>query len=118
MNLDGRRIVQSSHGFSDLDVVGFNSATEVFAKAKDAPGELEPIGLVINSTTNRFRLLYPGPHRVRGHGLTVGDYYLSASTAGAMTQTKPGYPAKGRVLLTVIDADFFISHPIYGITSA
>lgn len=90
-------ITQASHGLAVGDVVRFDGANYVKAKA-DLAANAEVVGIVsIVVTTGIFRMVTGG--KISGlSGLTAGTvYFLSASTAGALTATEPttiGYVSK------------------------
>lgn len=82
-------ISQSSHGLAVGDVVRLNSGNYVKAQA-DSAGNAEVVGIVSAvADANNFTLNFGG--RVTGlSGLTAGAvYFLSDSTAGALTSTPP-----------------------------
>lgn len=81
---------EATHGFSAQQVVMKNSTTWVKAKA-DAGSTMPAFGLVVNvPNTDTFRVASTGRVKIASHGLTVGSlYYVSDSTAGALTTTKP-----------------------------
>ena len=81
-------VAQTAHGFSVGNWVYHNGTQFVKAKA-DADATSEVVGMVLTVTdANNFVLV--GPGYVTGlSGLTAGTYYLSPTTAGAMTQTEP-----------------------------
>jgi hypothetical protein len=82
-------ITQSSHGFSAGDVLRFNGTS--FEKAKsDTETNAQFVGVVESSqNTNAFNIVLGGI--ITGlSGLVAGQmYYLSQSTAGLLTATKP-----------------------------
>lgn len=111
------RVTQAAHGFSEWDAVSFNTSTEEYELALDAPGEDEAIGVLIDVTTNKFTVVYEGRHRKSGHGKAVGSWYVSDTTPGLLTQTKPGFPAKGRAILHIRDDHWFSVIPTFGALS-
>lgn len=84
-----KSITQTSHGFSVADVVYLNGTTYTKAKADAAP-TAEAVGIVTTVTdANTFTLTTEG-YCSGFSGLTAGTtYFLSASTAGALTATEP-----------------------------
>jgi hypothetical protein len=84
-----RSVTQASHGFVVGDVVRHNGSSYVKAQA-DSVGNAEVVGIVAGvPDANTFTLLTQG--YVSGlSGLAAGSvYYLSASSAGALTATEP-----------------------------
>lgn len=82
-------VTQSSHGFSELDVIYFNGTSWAKAQANSA----STIGTHIVANvidTNTFEASFYGVITSTSHGLTVGDYYFtSEGTAGALVDTEP-----------------------------
>jgi len=84
-----KTVTQNSHGFSVGDILSFNGTSYVKAKA-DSVSNAEVVGIVSSVVdSNNFKLVYSG--YVSGlSGLTAGEvYFLSDSTAGALTSTEP-----------------------------
>ena len=84
-----KTITQNSHGFSVGDILSFNGTSYAKAKA-DSVSNAEVVGIVSSVVdSNNFKLVYSG--YVSGlSGLTAGEvYFLSDSTAGALTSTEP-----------------------------
>jgi len=81
---------EAAHGFSDGEVVMFNSAS-TWVKAKgDAAATMPAMGIVTHCMTNSFRIHATGRAYVPSHGLTIDNiYYVSKDTAGALTTTAP-----------------------------
>jgi len=106
-------VTQASHGFVAGDVLYDNDGTYVKAKA-DAIGTSYVAGVVEVAATNTFMLVSGGPITLTG--LTpVVQYYLSATTAGAITTTKPSGAGQFVVPILVTgtstDAQVFIGAP-------
>lgn len=81
-------VTQSSHGFVKGDAIYFTGT--VWAKAKADSSDTLGIGIVSTvSSSSVFTVTFTGI--VTGlSGLTAGEYYfVSTSTAGAITSTKP-----------------------------
>ena len=98
-----RSVTQSSHGFSVGDVLYLNGSTYTKAKA-DAVATAEVVGIVSAvANSNTFSLSSLG--YITGlSGLTAGTvYFLSASTAGALTATEP--TTSGHVSKPLLIAD-------------
>jgi len=93
-------ITQSAHGFAVKDVLKFSGG--VYAKAQGTTGNSEAVGVVESVTTNTFVIVYSG--RISGlSGLTANtEYFLDASTAGAITSTAP--TASGNVQRSILFA--------------
>lgn len=86
-------VAQTSHGFSVGDIIRQTSTVNVYAKAKaDTAANAEVIGFV-TTVTDANNFVYTLPGLITSAGIpsgTTGDvYFLSASTAGAMTTTDP-----------------------------
>jgi len=78
---------QNSHGFSVGQVVLYNGSFYALAKADNATNA-EVVGMVSAvANANTFTLLLVGP--VTLSGLTIGPYWLSTTTAGALSTTDP-----------------------------
>ena len=96
---------KTAHGFALLDAVAH---TTDWAKARaDSAQPMPAIGLVVEKTTDTFRVAGPGYVEYASHGLTVDtDYYVSRTTAGAL---QTGIPATSgdrvQKLLHVVDAN-------------
>jgi hypothetical protein len=88
-----RVINQATHGFSVGNVVKFTGSTYSKARADDGSGgqSMNVVGIVSAvADVNTFTLLIEG-YMSGLSGLSAGTaYYLSASTAGALTATPPG----------------------------
>lgn len=106
-------INQSTHGFAVGDLTYYTGSAYAKAKA-DAAATAEVIGIVSAvADTDNFTLLYIGA--VTGlSGLTAGTvYFLSASSAGAMTATEPtttGYISKPVFVATSTTAGVFFNY--------
>lgn len=84
------KVTQASHGFSAQDVVRYSSGSWAKAQANSIAGCSSTwlVSEVID--TNTFVAHKTGKVTITSHGLTVGStYYLSATTAGALTATRP-----------------------------
>lgn len=84
-----KAVTQTGHGLAVGDVVRFNGTNYVKAQA-DTPANAEVVGIVSAvAGSNDFTLLYSG--RITGlSGLSAGSvYFLSESSAGALTTTEP-----------------------------
>lgn len=81
-------ITQTSHGFTIGDVIRYNGSSYVKAQA-DTESNAEVIGVVESVSGNMFVVVYSG--RISGlSDKTAGTtYFLSSSTAGAMTNIAP-----------------------------
>jgi len=93
------RVTQASHGFVVGDVLWLNGSTYAKAKA-DAANTAEVVGMVSRVIdASSFEMTLSG--EVSGlTGLVAGEvYFLSASTAGALTVTEPS--VVGQVSLPV-----------------
>lgn len=98
-----RSITLNSHGFSVGDVLKKTSGSYAKAQA-DSVSNAEVVGIVSAvADANTFTLTYAG--RVTGlSGLTDATvYFLSASSAGALTATEPS--ASGQVSKPLLIAD-------------
>lgn len=106
-----KSISQTGHGLSVGDVVRYNGTNYVDAQA-DSDANAEVIGIVSAvADVNNFTLLTSG--FVSGlSGLTAGEtYFLSASTAGAITATEPtayGQVSKPVLLAVSTTSGYFI----------
>jgi hypothetical protein len=99
-----KAIVQSAHGFSLAQILRFNGTAYVLAKA-DTAANAETPGIVSHVwDANRFTLLFFG--YVTGlSGLTSAQiYFLSPSTAGALTATEPSTPGQISKPLLIADS--------------
>lgn len=81
------RVTQAAHGFTQGQAIQLDGATWALAQADDS-GTLA-VGLADVIDANTFRVVHSGT--VNGlAGLTAGDYYyVSSTTAGALTSTEP-----------------------------
>ena len=82
-------ITQSSHGLAIKEGIRHNGSAWVKAQA-DSAATLA-LGVVTEvADSNTFTVAQSGRFTLTSHGLTVGQwYYLSASSAGALTATEP-----------------------------
>lgn len=85
-----RSITQTAHGFAVGDWLYLNSTTYTKAIASSAAAA-EVIGVVsVVTDANTFTLTLPGSYVTGLSGLTSGTvYFLSPSSAGAITATEP-----------------------------
>lgn len=101
-------VTQPSHGFNVGDWLYRDGGTNLYAKAKaDDAVTAEEIGVVKEVIdTNTFKLQQSG-YTESLSGLTDGTlYYLSPSTAGAMTSTKPTDPGHyNKPVFIAVDSD-------------
>jgi len=83
-------VTQATHGFSAGDILYLNAGTYTKAIATSAAAA-EVIGYVLSDDgTNDFTLAFSGHVTVGLSGLTTGAVqYLSTSSAGDLTETKP-----------------------------
>ena len=96
-------ITQTAHGFVNGNVLRLSGSTYVKAKA-DTVANAEAVGIVAGVIdANNFQLMQVG--YIAGlTGLAAGTaYYLSATTAGAITSTAPSTP--GQIVKPIIVAD-------------
>jgi hypothetical protein len=81
-----QRLVEATHGFSILDVVGHDGANWVKAQSGTQAGD----GVVLAvDDVNTFVLGLPGIHVVSSHGLSLVQKYLSGTVAGGLSDTPP-----------------------------
>jgi hypothetical protein len=85
------KITQTAHGFSVKDVIGHNGTAWTKAKSTAVVTDVQAQSFVESVIdANTFTIVTHGVMVVTGHGLTVGEHYwLSQSTAGAITATTP-----------------------------
>lgn len=107
-----RNITQNSHGFSNFDLVRLNGTSYVKAQA-DTAEKAEVVGMVTESTANTFKLVMQG--YVSGLSSLTADevYFLSASSAGAYTNTEPsssGQISKPVFLADTTTSGYVLSH--------
>lgn len=90
-------VTQTGHGLSAGDVIRFNGSGYVLAQA-DSAENAEVVGIVSEVTDADHFTLQMGGSVSGLSGLTAGTvYFLSASSAGALTATEPttiGYASK------------------------
>lgn len=83
-------VTQASHGFALSNVVQMSGSTWVKAQADSAAHALETGIVIAVIDTNNFIVQYAGYNSTAFSSLTAGSvYYLSASSAGALTTTEP-----------------------------
>jgi hypothetical protein len=99
-----RGIVQAAHGFSLAQILRFNGTSYVLAKA-DTAANAETPGIVSHVwDANRFTLLFFGYIPGGLSGLTSAQvYFLSPTTAGALTATEPS--TAGQISKPLLIAD-------------
>ncbi len=103
---------QASHGFSVGNALRYNGSTWVGAQA-NSEANVDSVWIVSAVIdTDNFVLTLSGRVEATGHGYTVGEtYYVSPSTAGAITVTKPtGGGEFVKRVVHVIDANTFDVH--------
>lgn len=94
-------LTETAHGFAVKDVIRYNGTN--YVKAQGTTGNADALGVVETVTSaNVFVLVYSG--RISGlTGLVAGsEYYLDATTAGAVTATLP--TASGNVQKSIMTA--------------
>ena len=90
--LNGNALLQSftysAHGFNVGDILRYETGSWYKAKA-DTGQNAEVVGMVQETTTNAFNLVFNG--KITGlSGLAFGEvYFLSPDTAGAFTANEP-----------------------------
>ena len=82
-------VTQSSHGLAVKECIRHNGSSWVKAQADSAT--TLALGVVTEvADSNTFTVAQSGRFTISSHGLTVGQwYYLSSSSAGALTSTEP-----------------------------
>lgn len=82
-------VTQSSHGLAVKECIRHNGSSWIKAQADS--GDTLALGVVtVVTDSNTFTVAQSGRFELTSHGLTVGQwYYLSASSAGALTATEP-----------------------------
>ncbi len=82
-------VVQNGHGFQVLDCVYFDGSS--WQKAKADAADTVALGVVVSVTdVNNFAYSFSGRFEVPANGLNDDEwYYLSDSTAGALTTEEP-----------------------------
>jgi len=105
-------VFQASHGFIVGNIVYFNGTQYVLAKA-DTAADAEVIGVVSSVVDNNyFNLLTSGYFNTLS-GLVPGSvYFLSDSTAGALSTTEPSTPnhiSKPLLIATSNTGGFFFN---------
>ena len=107
-----RSIAQTAHGLAVGDIVRYSGTAYVKAKA-DTAANAEVVGIVSAvADANHFTLLYSG--YITGlSGLTAGTvYFLSPSSAGALTTTEPstvGQISKPLLLAESTTTGYFVN---------
>jgi len=83
------KITQTSHGFSATSQIRWNGSSWVAAQGNSIANSTD-VWTVLEVSGNDFWIAKSGRFSIPSHGLTSGVlYYLSASSAGALTSTKP-----------------------------
>lgn len=83
-------IVQAGHGFAPGDVIHYGSGGYTKAQANTI-ANADVIGVVESVNGDEFTVVYSGRIVVSGASWTANTlYFLSATTAGALTGTEPG----------------------------
>lgn len=82
-------VTQAAHGFVAKDQIRWTAGAWAKAQGNSIAGCTD-VWTVISRTTDTFVAVKSGRVTITGHGLTTNTlYYLSASSAGALTSTKP-----------------------------
>jgi hypothetical protein len=101
-------IYQENHGLSALEVVKMGVTSWSLADGT-AEANLGDALILRVPDFNRFIITSNGVVEVLSHGLTVGTpYWLSASTPGALTTTKPTTGNWAQHVLTPISRDLLL----------
>ena len=100
-------VIQATHGFVVGDVLRLSGTTYVKAQA-DSLANARAVGIVVSvASVNQFNIQSDG-YATGLSGLTAGSvYYLSPSSAGALTTTEPTTP--GQVTAPLFIADSTVS---------
>ena len=101
-------VTQSSHGFAVKDCIRHTGSA--WTKARANSNSTLALGVVTAvANSNTFTVAQSGRFELTSHGLTVGQwYYLSESSAGALTTTEP---AISQPLVYVESANFLFVFP-------
>ena len=101
-------VTQSSHGLAVKDCIRHTGSA--WTKARANSNSTLALGVVTAVTdSNTFTVAQSGRFELTSHGLTVGQwYYLSESSAGALTTTEP---AISQPLVYVESANFLFVFP-------
>ena len=101
-------VTQSSHGFAVKDCIRHTGSAWIKARANS--NSTLALGVVTAvADSNTFTVAQSGRFELTSHGLTVGHwYYLSESSAGALTSTEP---AISQPLVYVESANFLFVFP-------
>ena len=101
-------VTQSSHGFAVKDCIRHTGSA--WTKARANSNSTLALGVVTAvADSNTFTVAQSGRFELTSHGLTVGQwYYLSESSAGALTTTEP---AISQPLVYVESANFLFVFP-------
>lgn len=83
-------VTQSAHGFAVKDVIRHNGTSWTKAQGNTITNATDVWVVITVPDSNNFTALKQGRVTIASHGLTAGSlYYLSSSSAGAITTTKP-----------------------------
>ena len=101
-------VTQSSHGFAVKDCIRHTGSA--WTKARANSNSTLALGVVTAvADSNTFTVAQSGRFELTSHGLTVGQwYYLSSSSAGALTATEPTI---SQPLVYVESANFLFVYP-------
>ena len=102
---------EPTHGFAVGNVVMHDASNWVKADAS-AGSTMPAFGLVVNVTTDTFRVSTTGLVEWPSHGLTVGTEYYVSETAGTLTTTAPTGGALSQGFLIPVDVDtvYLLNH--------
>ena len=101
---NNRQITQTAHGFAAGNVLGCNGTTYAMAEA-DVPAHSEVVGIVTTVIDANTFTLTTGGYITGLSGLVPGaTYFLSPTTAGALTTTEPTTPGQASKPLLVADS--------------
>lgn len=96
-------ITQAAHGFSVGNVVTYNGTVWVLAKA-DSAADAEAVGIVSTVTSSSVFVITTNGYVTGLSGLTAGTtYFLSPTSAGALTSTAPS--TAGQVSKPLLNTD-------------
>jgi len=114
-NYQNISVNQTTHGFSQLNVIYNNAGT--WTKALATSRNTLAIGIVTEVVdANNFKFVSVGQVSIPSHGLVVGDYYtLSAITAGLLVQNETEYIGNYHSnIVHVLDANTLLVLPSIG----
>lgn len=87
---EGLIVNQAAHGFIAGQVIYVSTGVWALAQANALSTLSDPPSLIIGVNTDYFLVAMDGLVTLTGHGLTVNSvYYLSPTTPGLLTSTKP-----------------------------